>query len=180
MIYDQIEIGDVLEWKLMGNQSKMVIVVKSEEVIVYGSGKGKEKKWKTVFYVRGLYSFDEEPEPVDLVDLKNNCKRPEVKPPTSQNEDSESVDYDGSTGYSEPTYERVVEIDYDGSAQDEFYQEPIYVDGDADSKDSSRQDFLQSKTSFSNDGDEPAKKAKNKSQLLTEERAAKNARDKSR
>lgn len=74
MFYGEIKEGDVLEWLTFGGQSTKILVVKADEIMVYGSAKGKDKKYKPAFWVRSLYAFDDEPELVEAAHLKQNCK----------------------------------------------------------------------------------------------------------
>lgn len=185
MIYDELEVGDVLEWKLMGNQSKMVIITKIEEELVYGSGKGKPKTWKLVGYTRGLYSFDEEPEKSNLSDIKKNCKRPKTHSPVVLDdqgeplEDSETRETQSAENFDNYSDSEIVYEDFGDSAAPEFYDNPDYNDEDGDGREAARREFLETKTTFAQTS-EPKKPQKDAKQLLLEERLARSERMRNR
>jgi hypothetical protein len=77
MLYGEIEVGDVLEWKTFGSQSTLMIVTGHGEIMRYGSKKGDDKKYSPAVYVRPLESFDEDPQLVEVSVLRQNARRVE-------------------------------------------------------------------------------------------------------
>ncbi len=75
MLHGEINIGDVLEWKTFGGQSTKILIVKADEIMVYGNSKGKDKKYKSAFWIRALHAFDDEPELIEETALRANSKR---------------------------------------------------------------------------------------------------------
>ena len=101
MLYGEINVGDVLEWKTFGSQSTLMIVTGHGEIMRYGSKKGEDKKYSPAVYVRPLESFDEDPQLVEVSVLRQNAKRVEREDSTQSGdeaspiaEDSQSVEYD--------------------------------------------------------------------------------------
>jgi hypothetical protein len=90
MLYGEIEVGDVLEWKTFGSQSTLMIVTGHGEIMRYGSKKGEDKKYSPAVYVRPLESFDEDPQLVEVSVLRQNAKRVE-RDDSMQSEDSAST-----------------------------------------------------------------------------------------
>ena len=74
-LLNEINPGDVLEWKTFGGQSTKILIVKADEIMVYGSAKGKDKKYKSAFWIRALHAFDDEPELIEETALRANSKR---------------------------------------------------------------------------------------------------------
>lgn len=75
MLHGEIKPGDVLEWKTFGGQSTKILIVKTDEIMVYGNAKGKDKKFKSAFWIRALHAFDDEPELIEETTLRANSKR---------------------------------------------------------------------------------------------------------
>lgn len=88
MLYGEIEVGDILEWKTFGGQSTKLLVTAHGEILKYGDKKGDPKKIIPAVYVRALEAFDDDPQLVELGTLRQNAKRVEVEPETGTPENA--------------------------------------------------------------------------------------------
>jgi hypothetical protein len=116
MLYGEINVGDVLEWKTFGSQSTLMIVTGHGEIMRYGSKKGEDKKYSPAVYVRPLESFDDDPQLVEVSVLRQNAKRVE-------REDSLQSGNEASTAAE----------DSQGARYDEYSQDEVqnYSQGEA-------------------------------------------------
>lgn len=125
MLYGEIEIGDILEWKTFGGQSTKLLVTGHGEIVKYGAKKGDDKKIIPAVYIRSLYAFDDDPELVEVTHLRQNCKRAPLEEEQQSGDGNEAATTEDSEGVDYETDDPIIDYDDEHSqvAESEYKSE---------------------------------------------------------